>query len=699
MTIKSIKYKNYRCFKDVSINFDTKPGKNIFMVVAPNGGGKTEMLFSFQWVLYGFDFSKLNAKESTPYSLNSTLHQNLQDGYAGEKNDCSVELTFEANGRTYTIKRTEVFTRKFKSTDVWSEQHVELSSTNEAGVKSLCERDPEKVREYLSRIIPSNILQGIIFDGERMKRLSQLNDESKEAVEGVIKQITNEDLFERCRTELKSISKDTSKATKSLSSKTGISSISHIENELQEKEDLVGIKDIELRTYKLEQKQLIEDLEEIHLGLSEIEESRAFEEKRTALRAELQAKENELNKQFEFLYEDLDDGYLLISDKLFDDVDNLLKDYDIPAGLTVSAVRNILERPTCICGHPFTQEERDRLEELISKLPPDNINSAIGEMVRNARLQKKSLSDTLCRTYRQISELEKEINGIKETLPNISAQISDGASDKIKLLEEENTKKTKRLGVVEEMIASLDSAISLLKREITGLKKEREEAAKLSSQLMILCEKQKFIDKCLTALDAIAEYNKNNSLHSINLRINDAYKLLSEDYEKGRRLYIIQFDKKAKYRMVSYLEDKYQQRIKKLTGGNGLEAHLGAGETLEGLQEKAIIKVSESNSTGQAKVNSLAFAKAILDYSRADRSEKSFEISRSYPFLIDSPFTELSDGNLIQSADNIHLFAEQIILMISQESLRSVQDRVMPYVGAIAELEKSKNDSFSTLKK
>jgi hypothetical protein len=37
--------------------------------------------------------------------------------------------------------------------------------------------------------------------------------------------------------------------------------------------------------------------------------------------------------------------------------------------------------------------------------------------------------------------------------------------------------------------------------------------------------------------------------------------------------------------------------------------------------------------------------------------------------------------------------------MISQESLRSVQDRVMPYVGAIAELEKSKNDSFSTLKK
>ena len=39
-----------------------------------NGSGKTEMLFSFQWVLYGFNFANMREKEETAYSLNSALH-------------------------------------------------------------------------------------------------------------------------------------------------------------------------------------------------------------------------------------------------------------------------------------------------------------------------------------------------------------------------------------------------------------------------------------------------------------------------------------------------------------------------------------------------------------------------------------------------------------------------------------------------
>lgn len=699
MTIKSIRYDNYRCFKNISLNFDTKPGKNIFMVIAPNGGGKTEMLFSFQWVLYGFDFSKLNAKESTPYSLNSTLYQNLQEGLAGDSRSCSVELTFEANGKTYNVKRTETFKRKYKSNDIWSEQSVELSYTNEAGVKSLAEKDPDVVREHLSRIIPPNILQGIIFDGERMKRLSQVTDESKEAVEGVIKQITNEDLFERCRTEFRSLLKENSKAIKLIGKKSGMSSIEETESKIQSDLDDIENKTRTLNVFKYEKDSLVIRLEEIHSELAGIEESRRYEDERTRLRKELDDKENELNQYFEYLFEDLDDGYLLISDQLFDDVDSLLNDYDIPAGLTVSAVRNILLREKCICGHPFTQESRDLLEDLIKKLPPDNINSAIGEMVRNARLEQKSLKTNLGRTYKEIHNREKSINEIKEKISNISALITEGASDTIRALEKENQEKTKRLGIVESSIDRLESEIEDLKKEIVVLKKERDAGSKMVGTMKALLAREDFMNKCLTALDAIDEYNKMISLQDINTRINDAYKLLSEDYVNGRRLYIVQFNKKTKYRMASYMEDKYNQVFLRMSADNGLAAYQAAGMTLPEIQEDAILKVLESNSTGQAKINTLAFAKAILDYSRAERSEDSTEISRSYPFLIDSPFTELSDGNLHQSADSIHQFAEQVILMISKESLDSVNEQLQPYIGAVVELQKSVNDSFSTIKK
>ena len=47
MKILSIQYNNYRCFREMRLSFDTNREKNIALIVAPNGGGKTEMLFSF----------------------------------------------------------------------------------------------------------------------------------------------------------------------------------------------------------------------------------------------------------------------------------------------------------------------------------------------------------------------------------------------------------------------------------------------------------------------------------------------------------------------------------------------------------------------------------------------------------------------------------------------------------------------------
>ena len=87
-----------------------------------------------------------------------------------------------------------------------------------------------------------------------------------------------------------------------------------------------------------------------------------------------------------------------------------------------------------------------------------------------------------------------------------------------------------------------------------------------------------------------------------------------------------------------------------------------------------------------------------MDYSREERSADSTEISRSYPFLIDSPFTELSDGNLQQSSAAIHSFADQIILLISNESLSGVQDNLEQYVSQTYEIIGNAGDNNSTLK-
>ena len=49
------------------------------------------------------------------------------------------------------------------------------------------------------------------------------------------------------------------------------------------------------------------------------------------------------------------------------------------------------------------------------------------------------------------------------------------------------------------------------------------------------------------------------------------------------------------------------------------------------------------------------------------------------------------------SSRNIHSFAEQIILMISDESLSGVEGNIMPYVNNYYRLEKKEGESNSTL--
>lgn len=701
MKIKSIKYKNYRCFMDMTIDFSIAPSKSIFMVLAPNGGGKTEMLFSFQWVLYDFDFKQLKGKEDTPYALNSTLYQSLCFSNPGDSKTCSVELEFEAAGRTYIMIRNEKFTKKYKNNELSSEQSVSLSYTNANGVRQNPETDLEAVTAQLSKIIPKSILQGIIFDGERMKQLSNVDNESKKAVEGVIRQITNEELFERCKVEFEQLLKVNSSAYKRLSKVLGADDFAELENTLQNAINEVRKKEEQVDLERSEMRMVKARLDDIHRELANSRETKNLEDKRTEYKEQFNQTIKEVEELYLRLQDDLDDGYLLICDPVLADVKKLLDEYDIPAGLTVTAVQNILSRNHCICGKEFTPDARKQLEDLIKQLPPDNINSALGEMVNHAKIDKDTLSELLKRTYKDIKKKEGYIDELKQNISEISERISEGGSEKYKDLEKENTELTKKLGILEKSVDEANARIIELNTYISSLRKQKNEGSKTATAMSVLIARDNFINKCLNAIKALGEYNKMNSLRQINSVINSAYQELSEDYDNGRRLYIVQYDKKDKYRMASYIEAKFQKeydRINCFALYNSLLAD-GCFDPQDAIRELAIRNVLEANSTGQAKINTLAFAKAILEYSRAQRDDESTEISRDYPFLIDSPFTELSNENLSKSASNLHTFANQVILMISEESLGSVESILKQSIGGMAKLAKNNNQAYSTLVK
>ena len=421
MKINYIKYHNYRCFKDVCVKFDTTEQKNISLVLGDNGSGKTEMLFSFQWVLYGFDFKSLRDKEETPYSLNSSLYHRLEVNKHANSVDCWVELSFTNKTTEYFVKRTETFMRL--NDKISSNTKVELSYTKDNGERTPPDTDKEHVEEHLSRIIPKSILEGIIFDGERMKKLNNVGDQSKETIKNVISLVTNEKLFELCNAEIKDVKSDIRKERMRLNKNSGNITAEELEKEIEELEDSIDDKEIELSGI-LKNKELTENkLTEISTSLTQLEDAAKLERKRKGLEKDWSQAKKLLEQNTEQFFKRLQDGYALVTDKLIEDVKSSIENVDVPTGLTVEAVKSILKRPKCICGCDMNTDVVKRLTEMINALPPDNISSTLLYMANQFQGEKKRAKALLKENYTAMKESEEELSDIKFNLSEISSSL------------------------------------------------------------------------------------------------------------------------------------------------------------------------------------------------------------------------------------------------------------------------------------
>lgn len=703
MKFSRIQYHNYRCFQDVDVSFETHDDKNITLIVGAIGGGKTEMLFSFHWVLYGFDFKKLRAKGAIPWAINTSRYFALQNGKPGDTDSCSVTLTFEEDGLTYIVKRTEKYEKK--DINVVSHQEIELSHKNSNGVKSLPIRDAKDIQNILSRIIPQNILYGIIFDGERMNAINSQDEAAIRAIQGVINQITNEQLFVTCKLELDDIYKSIKKGIQREGGRHNNSNITSIQSQITSLEANRDTLKGKYETNKRKIDEIDATIKTITQQLMLHADSKKLEKERQEIKNALNKSQDKLDSQIDVFYKDLNEAFLFINKELLDNVEDLLDNYDVPAGLTVEAVMSILKRTYCICGNPLCADERQKLKSLITTLPPDNIESTIKEMVRQTRVSSEEYKDKLKRSYAQIQEYEDEIIELKNKYSAISAQIIANSPEELKKLEEQNQKLRNTLAELQLEQKSLPKQIADFDQQIRQLNDELAEVSASNEIIQKLLRKKNIVEKFKIALDKIDQVKKQLSLSIINSKINEAYALLSEDYERGMRLCIIQYDNKLKYSMFSYNDNSVKEYYDKHESERIMWKTVNH-ESEEQIKEKIILSAPGGSSTGQSKVNTLAFAKAIIDYANDLRTEDSIEITKDYPFLIDSPFSEISNGkegnsesdtkgSLDMVGKHINTFSHQIIMMTDAISLSHVDKFVLPYVAKTVYLKKDEIGNFS----
>lgn len=180
MWIHSIRLHNFKSYDNAEFRFDEpKDGRNIVLIGAQNGHGKTTLLEAVYLCLYDRDAvshlqrAGLNVTEGSGYAgfLQLALHQNAEVKYGQYPMELELEIRQNYQGveHGFRIRRKWKFDdhRKLKATD--TECHAEFYKN---GVYTLI--DEGKIGQYLNAYaLPIDYAPFFFFDGEKIVQTAQ----------------------------------------------------------------------------------------------------------------------------------------------------------------------------------------------------------------------------------------------------------------------------------------------------------------------------------------------------------------------------------------------------------------------------------------------------------------------------------------------------------------------------------------------
>ncbi|MFH1624277.1 MAG: ATP-binding protein, partial [Pseudomonadota bacterium] len=161
MRIERIQLKNYRQFRDLEILFKKRSGKDLNIVVANNGTGKTNLLNAINWCLYGTEPHLSKESQQLPrLNLNTLVTAN-----DGSDETVSVELVTETEGNRITFSRSERFSIHAKQPTLKSLSFHVTYLDEKMNAKMVTDED---AASYVARFVPQDLREFFFFDGERL---------------------------------------------------------------------------------------------------------------------------------------------------------------------------------------------------------------------------------------------------------------------------------------------------------------------------------------------------------------------------------------------------------------------------------------------------------------------------------------------------------------------------------------------------
>lgn len=624
MKLTFIELKDFRQFRGRHVlNLSTDPKKNVTLIYAENGVGKTTILNAVLWAMHEQTTAKFTNK------------QDLLNWGAKSDGETTawVRVRFQFQNEEYQVTRTVKEGSRRTNLTV---------GKLDAGV----EKAVPQPEAFLGSVVPESMAPYFFFDGENAEAFG--NRINKKKVTNAVRGMLGFDQATDAQNDLKYVEDQFRKALKTL---PGAGLIQKLDEEITALEvDLdrqkKGLEDEETKLETDEHR-----LEQVKESLRRNVNARELQEKRDRLERGRNQAKSDLKKVTEervaWVSKSLPS---LISTRLaketLDFVDEESVKGRIPAPYNEHFVQGILQDKTCICGRPVEPgtEHYGHVQALLSGAANVALLSRVVQArsrILSIKMSQSSAVSTLdkldaraANLNERLREVEQKLHAATQAVAGIDladVQQNERARD---TLARQVRESNQTIGRLKQSIKSKQAEVERKKRELNLKSQENDKSRLVAHHMNIAAQARAALTDAATAYEAEA---RNAISHKVEQILE---KVLRKDY-------------------TFHIDDDFS--IKLMSGENIVPP-----------------------SSGEAQVLGLLFTAALCDYSRDRLEDKTAFLTPGTvaPMVLDSPLGKLDETYKFSTAEFLPTMADQVILLLSSsQGDAATINTLRPHVG------------------
>ncbi len=627
MILEKIRLKDFRCFfGETHIQFSEDPDRNVTIIYAENGVGKTTLLNALLWCFYGETTARFEKRKDI---LN-------YDAKKANRTLASVEVFFEHDEKRYIAKRLanvrSTAGREFHVARIQDGSQIRLHSPD----------------TFINTVIPRDMASHFLFDGEHAEVF--LGEDNRGSIKSAVRDILGCSLIETAIEDLKAASSNFGKQIPSTPATRQIEDLNRVLDSLTKQIEEVKARIAELERKREQTERQISDIDaklRITAAAREIEENRVYQDR------QLSSAQKRQKEYIDEVYKWLgDNGRFIVSKKITEETFLFLDEKQhrgrIPSPYNEEFVKDILEAKECICGtklQPGSAESR-KVASLLEKAA----NQVMRDRVSKVRARLTSLKSERTKAPRRLTVAKRHLSEADEDCARAEAKLAE-ISDKLKGINlEDISKREQRRGELKEELTKIDRELGYLDPKVkdselqkSKINKDITDLAKQDKQTVIYGERRDLCEEIKVKLEA---------------------ELVKE--EDGARKVL-----RASIRRI--LEATTHKSLKpRMTDDYVISLINADGTTLP-------------KSSGENQLLGLAFTAALVKFAKVRENAQNYRLlpGTIAPLVLDSPFGQLDEAYRATTAEFIPKMARQVVLMVSKsQGTKNVLSVLNDYIGA-----------------